>query len=254
MIRYIYNALLCCGLILSTSTYGQDGFHFKDVNYRVTLGYNIGASAPFSLPNNIREIQSYKPIFTPSIGYEATYDLSSKWMVGAALRFDIKGMKVTDSVQYFHTIITVDDGSGEKGSFEGDFTGTNATLTKNMYLTLPIFAGYKAGEWDFKLGVYFAHLLSGRFEGTVSDGYIRKGDSLGEKVLIDRADFDFADELKTWDWGGHLGIARNFGPRWQANLTAQVGARPIFPSSFRGVGYDLHNIYVTLGAGYSLWK
>ncbi len=246
--------IILCGLFLYTSQlYGQQAFRFKDIQHRVSVGYNLGATAPFSLPNTIREIKSYAPLFTPSVGYEATYGLSEKWSVGAGLRFDVKGMKVTDSVQYFHTIITVDNGSGDQGTFEGDFSGTNATKTRNSYLTLPVFAGYRLAAWDVKLGLYLARLLNGHFEGSVSDGYIRKGDSLGEKVLIDRATFDFAEQIRRWDWGGHLAVARNFGPRWQANLTAQVGAQAIFPSSFKGVGYDLHNMYITIGASYRLW-
>lgn len=254
MIRYLFLIVLFFSTLRVTLVYGQHSFALKDIKHTLTFGYNIGASAPFSLPNTIREINSYAPLFTPSIGYEATYDLSPKWFVGAGLRLDIKGMKVTDSVQYFHTIITVENDSGEKGTFEGDFSGTNATKVKNTYLTLPLFAGYYLGEWDFKLGVYLARLLSGSFEGTVSDGYIRKGDSLGEKVLISEASFDFADKLRAWDFGGHMGVARRFGSRWQAGITAQVGARPIFPSSFQGVGYNLHNIYVTVGGAYHLWR
>lgn len=254
MIRDFFLTATILFAVLSGNVYGQKSFSFTEINHQVTLGYNLGASAPFSLPNTIREIQSYSALFTPSIGYEGTYDLSSKWFVGAGLRFDIKGMKVTDSVQYFHTIISVDNGSGEKGSFEGDFSGTNATKVKNTYLTLPVFAGYHLGEWDFRLGLYVARLLSGSFEGTVSDGYIRKGDSLGEKVLINEASFDFADEIRDWDWGGHMGVARSFGPKWQAYLTAQVGATPLFPSSFKGVGYNLHNIYITIGGAYALWR
>lgn len=253
MISYILRLFLCVLFLQMSQLYGQHTFRFSDIKHHVGIGYNLGASAPFSLPNTIREIKSYSPLFTPSIGYEATYDLSQRWLVGAGLRFDIKGMKVTDSVQYFHTIITVDNGSGEKGTFEGDFSGTNATTTKISYLTLPMFAGYRFGTWDLKLGLYVARLIHGRFDGSVSNGYIRKGDSLGEKVLIDKATFDFAEKIRSWDWGGHLALARKFGQHWQANLTAQVGAQPIFPPSFKGVGYELHNIYVTLGAAYHLW-
>lgn len=253
MISYIFRIFLC-GLFLHISQlYGQHMFRFSDIKHHVGIGYNIGASAPFSLPNTIRGIKSYSPLFTPSIGYEATYDLSEKWLVGAGLHFDVKGMKVTDSVQYFHTIISVHNGAGDQGTFEGDFSGTNATIAKNSYVTLPVFAGYRVGDWDFKLGLYVARLLSGRFDGSVSDGYIRKGDSLGEKVIIDRATFDFAQQIRSWDWGGHMAFARNFGQHWQANFTVQVGAQPIFPSSFKGVGYDLHNMYLTLGSAYRLW-
>lgn len=256
MKKYITLSLYCCLLVGSGILYAQDKqrkFLFDQIKHSITLGYNIGATAPFSFPNTIRQINSYAPIFSPSFGYQATYDLSSKWFVGTGLSVDVKGMKVTDSVQYFHTIISVDNGNGEKGSFEGDFTGTNATTSRNVYLTLPVFAGYRQGEWDFKLGMYFACLLSAEFKGTVSDGYIRKGNSLGEKVLIESADFDFSREVRSFDIGAHLGVSRHFGQRWVADLTGQLGLNPVFPSSFRGVGYNLHNMYLTLGVAYKLW-
>lgn len=256
MKKYIVLSIYCSLMVWSSIMYAQEKqekFAWDKVQHAVTLGYHIGATAPFSLPNTIREINSYAPLFTPSFGYQATYDFSSKWLVGAGLRVDVKGMKVTDSVQYFHTIISIDNGNGEIGSFEGDFTGTNATISRNVYLTLPVFAGYRQGEWDFKLGMYFACLLSAEFKGTVSDGYIRKGNSLGEKVLIESAEFDFSREVRSFDLGAHVGVSRHFGPRWEADLTGQLGLNPVFPSSFRGVGYNLHHMYLTLGVAYRLW-
>lgn len=256
MKKYIAISMFCCSIAFSSILNAQEiqpKFKYNNIKHAFTLGYNIGATAPFSLPNTIREINSYAPLFTPSFGYQATYDLSSKWLMGAGLRVDVKGMKVTDSVQYFHTIISVDNGNGELGSFEGDFTGTNATISRNVYLTLPIFAGYRQGKWDFKFGMYFAYLLSAEFKGTVSEGYIRKGNSLGEKVLIERADFDFSREVRSFDLGAHVGVSRHFGKRWEADLTGQLGFNPVFPSSFRGVGYNLHNMYLTLGVAYQIW-
>lgn len=246
-------SILALLVILVTATRAQEGFQSEKLKHYATLGYNIGAAAPLGLPNTIRKIKSYSPLFTPSFGYEATYDLSSKWFVGAGLRLDFKGMKVTDSVQYFRTEITVGNGGSDDGVFEGDFTGTNATEANNTYLTMPIYGGYRAGAWNVKLGMYFAVLLSSKFEGNVSDGYIRKGGSLGEKVLIDHATFDFGDKMRSYDIGLHAGVERELTERWQVNLTGQMGFVPLFPSSFKGVGYDLHNMFVTAGVSYRIW-
>ncbi|MEN5193472.1 hypothetical protein [Sphingobacterium faecium] len=101
--------------------------------------------------------------------------------------------------------------------------------------------------------MYFAVLLSSKFEGNVSDGYIRKGGSLGEKVLIDHATFDFGDKMRSYDIGLHAGVERELTERWQVNLTGQMGFVPIIPSSFKGVGYDLHNMFVTAGVSYRIW-
>ena len=233
-----------------TNVYGQlDGKQGASdrITHSVMIGYNIGATAPFSLPNTIRGINSYSLLFTPAVSYEIHYQLSESWGIGSGLRFDGKGMKISDSVQYFHTIITMDD-----GEFEGDFTGTNQTNSKNLYLSVPIYGVYKSGFWNFELGGYVAHTLSRRFDGSVSDGYIRKGNSLGEKVLIEKAVFDFADQVKNWDWGIIAGANRRIGEHWGVNSDVQLGLEPIFPKSFRGVGYDLRNIYLTIGVSYNL--
>lgn len=252
MMRRILMSALCLIFGVSIAT-AQRMDEVKKIRHYVTAGYNIGAASPYGLPNTIRSVKSYSLLFTPSVGYEATYDISDQWFLGAGLRLDYKGMKVTDSVQYFRTQITVGDGSGEDGVFEGDFTGTNATETKNAYLTLPVYAGYRAGAWDLKLGMYFATLLSSTFKGNVSDGYIRKGGSLGEKVLIDNATFDFSDKVRSFDLGAHIAVERTLNQRWKVGLTGQLGLVPLFPSSFKGVGYDLHNMFVTVGASYRLW-
>lgn len=219
----------------------------RKYSHFITAGYNLGATAPYSLPNNIRKIEKYQLQFTPSVGYEIHRRFDEHWGIGSGLRVDVKGMKITDSVQYFHTILTMDD-----GKFEGDFTGTNQTTAKNTYLTLPIYGTYQTGRWNFRLGGYVAYALSRSFKGSVSNGYIRKGDSLGEKVLISESKFDFSDEMRTWDWGLHGGVGRNIGPAWSINLNLQAGLPPIFPSDFRGVGYKLRNINVNLGAAFNL--
>lgn len=122
------------------------------------------------------------------------------------MRFDIRGMNITDSVQYFHTLITMDS-----SEFEGDFTGTNKTVCKNMYLSLPVNMVYSLGDsWRFKLGFYAAYLIRPSFSGQVSNGYIRKGNSLGEKVTIDMATFNFDEVQRKFDWGLHADAEKTF--------------------------------------------
>lgn len=250
--RFIIGLIL---VLFTSTTFGQTdkkGF-FQGVKHQVIFGYNLGAIAPLSFPNTIRKIVSYSPLFTPTIGYEGTYEISPKWRLGAGLRFESKGMKVVDSVQYFHTMIKVEgDNPGEDVSFEGDFTGMNKTIAKTSYLTLPIFSEYRFEKWNVRAGIYVSYLLSGNFHGEVYDGYIRKGDSLGEKVIVKQASFDFASEIKEWDWGVNLGASRRLNKRWEVYGLGQLGLEPIFSESFRGVGYSLHQMFVTLGGRYSI--
>lgn len=226
---------------------GEPTSGIKKFSHAVTLGYNLGATAPFSLPNTIREINSYQLLFTPSIGYEVKRHFNDRWGIGGGIQFGIKGMKVTDSVQYFHTILTMED-----GQFEGDFSGTNQTQVYNAYLVVPLYGVYQSKLWSFKLGGYLAYAMSKRFKGFVADGYIRKGNSLGGKVLIDKSSFDFSNEMKDWDWGVYAGVGRRFDANWSVNFNVQLGLEPIFPDSFKGVGYKLRNIYTNIAASYNL--
>lgn len=242
------SAFLLLNLCFQNSSLAQaNNKKESKTSHFITAGYNFGASAPYTLPNNIRSIDRYKLLFTPSIGYEIHYSLDTHWGIGAGARIDVKGMDITDSVQYFHTILTMDD-----GEFEGDFSGTNQTTVKNTYLAVPVYATYQSGNWNFRFGAYVAYALSRSFKGSVSDGYIRKGDSLGEKVLIDESKFDFSDEIRRWDWGLHAGAGHKIGQAWSINLNIQTGFEPIFPSDFRGVGYKLRNINLNIGAAFNL--
>lgn len=221
--------------------------HFKQY---VQIGYNIGGLTPFPLPNTIRKIESFSPGFSPSVDYEVAYRLNKKWNISASLRFDIKGMKITDSVQYFHTLITMDS-----SNFEGDFTGTNKTICKNAYLTLPITIAYSAKDnWRYKLGIYAAYLVHPSFSGTVSNGYIRKGTSLGEQVNIDTATFNFYDKERKFDWGFTAGVEKRFLKTFAATGQLQWGMRPVFPSAFKGIGFKMTNIFFTLGVKKELFN
>lgn len=240
------NILIAITMLISLQATAQK------IHQYVHAGLNIGALAPVSLPNTIRKIEGYSPLFSPSIGYEIVYQLKGKWGVGAALKLEYKGMRVKDSVQYFHTIITQQSSSG-KSEFEGDFTGTNRTRAHNLYLTLPVNAVFQCSEkWRFKLGLYAAYLLAASFDGTVSNGYIRNGNSLGEKVIIDQASFDFAKEERKFDWGLQGGAERKIGKKLAIAANLQWGLQPVFPAEFKGVGFKMYNIFAGLGVSYQL--
>lgn len=81
--------------------------------------------------------------------------------------------------------------AAERGVFEGDFSGMNETMSKGSYLTMPVFIERKGKKWKLRAGFNLSYLLSGKFEDRVYGGYIRKRDSLGEKVLVENATFDF---------------------------------------------------------------
>jgi len=235
-------------MVFSAFTLAQNK---KDsLEFKVTAGLNIGGLSPIPLPDNIREIKSYDPGFNPSVGVEVLYRFRNKWKVGISPRVEYKGMKVKDRVMYFHTLIQMGDGA-EMASFEGDFSGINYTESKNLYLGVPVFVEFTPGEkWHYRLGGYFAFLLDSRFKGTVSDGYIRNGGSLGEKVEVNSASFDFSDKVRKSDYGIYAGISRDVSERFSVDLSLQWGLRSAFPSSFSGISFPMYNIYAQIGTGY----
>lgn len=224
----------------------------KQWQSNVGIGLNIGASAPWSMPNTVRKIDAWSPKINPSFGYEIIYKPKAKWSYGATLKFCWKGMSSRDEVQYFHTLINVEDG-GKIQEFEGDFTGSNTTNIHNFYLALPIYVLYNLNnKTRVKLGAYTAILLNGKFYGEVSDGYIRKGNSLGEKLNIKQASFDFGDKQNKFDYGIVIGGSRYISNKLFINADLDLGLASLFPSSFKGVDVKLHNFYLGLGVGYQL--
>lgn len=222
----------------------------EKLQFKVTAGINIGGLSPIPLPDNIREIKSYNPDFNPSVGVEGLYEFRNKWSVGISPRVEYKGMKVKDRVVYFHTMIQMGEG-GEAASFEGDFSGINYTESKNLYLGTPVFVQFTPDEkWHYRLGGYLAFLLDSKFKGTVSNGYIRNGGSLGEKVEVSSASFDFSDKVQKLDYGIYAGISRDVSDRFSVDVSLQWGMRSAFPSSFTGISFSMYNIYAQIGTGY----
>ncbi|WP_341839928.1 porin family protein [Chitinophaga caseinilytica] len=237
--------------ILAFGARAQAQIHLE---HRIQAGFNIGATAPVGLPNTIRKINSYRPEFCPSLGYELSWRPSAthKWGAAVGVKLDYKGMTTKDEVMYFHTMITMDDGSG-KSEFEGAFTGKNKTTVRNAYVSFPISATYTPNDnWRFQLGGYMAWLFSANFYGNVSDGYIRNGGSLGEKVSVSQAEFDFGTDMRRFDVGLQGGAERRVGKKLRVMGNLNWGLRPVFPSDFRGMDFPMYNIYVTLGVAYRI--
>ena len=232
-------------------SYGQQAEEAKadpKFSHRFAIGCNIGGLAPVSFPNTIRQIKSYSPGFSPSLSYQSVYRLSEHWGIGSGIRLDWKGMKVSDSVQYFHTLVSIDT-----ASIEGDFTGTNTTEVKNIYISMPIQAVYiTKNNWKIKLGMYFSYLVRAGFSGAVSDGYLRKGNSLGEKINIDYATFNFDKEQRQFDYGISAGTEKRVYKGLGVTADLQWGLQPVFPGTFTGISFKMYNIFGTFGICYTL--
>ena len=133
------------------------------------------------------------------------------------------------------------------------YNGKNKTDMRNDYLVLPLLAAWRPAEqWRVRLGGYVAFQNNAQFEGTASDGYIRNGGPTGEKINVESATYDFADEVRSFDAG--LMASGDWFFTEKMAVTAQLswGLVPIFPSDFEGLSYKMYNIYLSLGIAYKL--
>jgi hypothetical protein len=225
---------------------------FKHWEFKAFAGYNTGGATPLPLPAEIRKINSWSPGFSAALAFHATRWITPEWGVTSGLAIDLKGMSIRADVKYMMTSLVVGEGDNT-GTFTGMFTGKNKTTIRNGYLVLPVLAAYKPHEkWTFRLGGYFASQRDANFEGNASDGYIRNGGAAGDRINIEKATFDFSDEVRKID-AGLMASADWFFTKKMA-VTGQLswGLVPIFPSDFNGIPYKMYNVYFMTGIAYKL--
>ena len=75
---------------------------------------------------------------------------------------------------------------------------------------------------------------------------------MGETVAIDVAEFNFADMERSFDWGIQGGAERKVWKKLAVNANMNWGLRPVFPSSFKGMGFNMYNLFLTVGAAWEL--
>ncbi|MDR3236110.1 MAG: PorT family protein [Prevotellaceae bacterium] len=218
-------------------------------DYKVNAGLNFGGSAPFSLPAEVREIEQYSPnAFAPHLALEAIRWINERWGVAAQITWDHKGFTVRDRVKNLYTEIDIE---GNSGAQTGNFTGKNTTEVHNIYFTLPVMATYRgSNRWASQAGFYFAYLYRPVFKGQASDGYLRRGSPIGEKINVPNAGFDFSKNQNRFDYGlivaEECRIYRNVALRGQ--LTCAFHS--LFPDQFKAITFAMRNIYGTLGISY----
>lgn len=217
----------------------------KDYEFSVKAGFNLGGTAPVSLPVEIRGINSYNPSLSLSLEGSVKRRLNDRWGVMTGLRFETKAMKTSAQVRNYS--MALEDG----GSLvEGLYTGKVITKVKNEYLTLPLLMVYNASKrWDLKMGAFFSYLMNGSFSGTVSDGYFRSEVPTNPKQEIDAA-YDFSDNMRRFNGGVELGAEYTVFKHFAVYGDLTWSANTIFPNSFSTITFDMYNIYMNLGFAY----
>ena len=216
---------------------------------RLSAGCNIGGTAPLPLPREIREIDGYNPGLNLAI--EGTVEKSFRntpWGIRWGIRFETKGMTTKAETKNYHMEAWNTDGSGQ---VVGAFTGKVKTSVKNTYITLPVLAVYNINErWNISAGAYASYLLEGEFTGAAYDGYIRDQNPTGEKAEVTRAEYDFSNDIRKFNWGLQAGGEYKAYKHLAVFANLQWGMNGIFPGDYGSVTFDLYPIYGTLGFTY----
>lgn len=221
----------------------------KGWHIRLSAGYNIGGTAPLPMPREIRGIESYNPGLNLSI--EGTVEKmfgKGNWGMRWGVRLETKGMTTKAETKNYHMEAWNTDGSGQ---VIGAFTGKVKTNVNNTYLTLPVLAVYRINErWNISAGAYASYLLDGEFTGTAYDGYIRDQNPTGEYTDVTRAEYDFSEDIRKFNWGLQAGVEYKAYKHLALFANLQWSMNGIFPSDYGSVTFTLYPIYGTLGFTY----
>jgi hypothetical protein len=240
-------------IFLGLNTFFMEGKAQEHWEYKANIGYNLGGSIPLSMPVEVRSIEKYTiPVPAPHFALEATRWLNEKWGISAQIMYDHKGFTVRNKVKNLYTEIEI---AGNPEPQTGNFTGNNTTEIQNSYLTVPVLASYRISPvWITQLGVYASYLCRPYFKGTASDGYIRRGSPVGEKINVPNASFDFSKNQNRFDFGLFLAEEWQFYKKIAFKGQLQWGLRSLFPADFSGISFDMYNVYGTLGISYLLFS
>ena len=249
--KRIFSILICLPLLIAHPVMAQDDQGRVQVKARV--GYSIGGTVPMGIPATIRSVESFK--LTPNfmVGADAMYRLSGKFGLQAGLHFEIKDMDGEVTTKGYHMKVKMDD-----DELEGLYTGHVRQQVRQRMFTIPLQLTYELSrKVQLKAGPYLSLLVCKEFSGYASDGYLRKDDPTGAKVVMGNkegewATYDFNDDMRTCQMGVTVGIDWAFHRRLGLSADLAWGLTGIHHSDFKTVEQTLFPIYGTVGLFYRL--
>lgn len=241
MRRYIFALLLLC-----------TGLSASAVRFKGRVGYNIGGTLPLGIPAEVREVLSYDPSFGLTIGVDVLQPFEhSRWTLNTGLR--VVNLKMNSSVRVKNYATLVKIGNQE---LDGRFTGTSDIHADLVHLQVPLQMEYQLlPKLSLRAGGYLGVKLKGDFNGTVYDGYHRKGNPTGERIDItsdNKAHYDFSGDLRPFSLGVLLGIDYAINQNLGVYAEGSWGQTNIFKPSFSAVSFSLYPIHGTIGLSYKL--
>lgn len=220
---------------------------------KARIAYSIGATAPIGIPATIRSIESFtlQPNF--SAGVSAGWPLSDRLGLQAALLYEIKDMDGEVTTKGYHMKVRMDN-----DELEGLYTGHVRQIVRQRMLTIPLQLTCTIGpKVLLKAGPYLSVLLAKDFYGYAFDGYLRKDDPTGLKVVMgdkegEWATYDFGDDMRSCQVGAAVGADWAVGRRLGLSADLTWGLTGIHRSNFKTVEQTLYPIYGTIGLFYRI--
>lgn len=248
-----YILLMITGLVLLTASATAQG-NKERLQLKARVGYSIGATTPLGLPASIRSIESFK--LTPNfmVGVDGMYSLSEKFGLQTGLHFDIKDMDGEVTTKGYHMKVKMDE-----DEMEGLYTGHVRQIVRQRMMTIPLQLTYDLSKKvQLKGGPYLSLLLDKEFYGYAYDGYLRKDDPTGAKVVMGNvegewATYDFGSDMRNAQVGVSVGVDWAFHRRLGLSADLSWGLTGIHHSSFKTVEQTLYPIYGTIGLFYSIY-
>lgn len=248
-----YILLMITGLVLLTASATAQG-NKERLQLKARVGYSIGATTPLGLPASIRSIESFK--LTPNFmaGVDGMYSLSEKFGLQTGLHFDIKDMDGEVTTKGYHMKVKMDE-----DEMEGLYTGHVRQIVRQSMITIPLQLTYDLSKKvQLKGGAYLSLLIDKEFYGYAYDGYLRKDDPTGAKVVMGNvegewATYDFGSDMRNAQMGVSVGVDWAFHRRLGLSADLSWGLTGIHHSGFKTVEQTLYPIYGTIGLFYSIY-
>ena len=244
-------ALACVALFATLPAVAQESN--GNIKLKARVGYNIGGTAPLGLPATIRSIESFKLTPNLMVGLDAMHPLSDKFGLQLSLHYEIKDMDGEVTTKGYHMKVKMDN-----DELEGLYTGHVRQIVRQRMFTIPLQVTYELGKKvQLKAGPYLSLLLAKDFYGYAFDGYMRKDDPTGIKVVMgdkegEWATYDFGDDMRNCQLGAVAGIDWAFYRQLGLSANLSWGLTGIHHSNFKTVEQTLYPIYGTIGFFYKI--
>lgn len=243
-----YLSVLALGLTLAlgaNTLVAQSRCRAVSMQWGMTAGLNIGATAPLPIPQEITKVHAWYPNTNGVIGLWGRMRFgSSPWGLLFGLESERKAFSATTSVVKLPIHMP-----GLEGIEDMAFSGLQNTDLRTSYLTMPLTATFASQNDRFvlQLGMYHSLLLSGSFrvkidgDGTISDRPIAPNRILG---------FDFSDYVGAYDFGLRIGAEYFFTKNVGIAARFNFGITPALREEFRSIPNRMHHMYGMIGASY----